>query len=228
MALVSTKNYLYLVAGNCAGALYRELKNCGSGSPDEILPEDRVNVGGIWTPSAGILLPRHPTMAGVVKLDQEAVNRVPLLLYINEDTTTTVSETINSVDIVNKHNLGIDLQLQDCLEGCVFDASGIVGAELLHCSARILCFNGEKFSLYLVKFGCVPSIDLGICAINVNSITEAGVSAGTDSGVQKGNVFICVVSCPHPVQKVAIDLVLTLAMVLFQVDNGEKLPQVSQ
>ena len=200
MALASTKNYLYLVARNRAGSLNWELKYCGSRSTNKVLPEDGVNVGGIGTPSARILLPRHLTMAGVVKLDQEAVNRVPLLLYINEDTTTTISETINSVDIVNKHNLGIDLQLQDCLEGCVFDASGIVGAELLHCSARILCFNGEKFSLYLVKFGCVPSIDLGICAINVNSITEAGVSAGTDSGIQKGNVFICVVSRPHPVQ----------------------------
>ena len=192
--------YLYFVTRNCARAFHWKLENCGSGSSDEVLPEYRVNVGGIGTPSARILLPRHLTMAGVVKLDQEAVNRVPLLLYIDEDTTTTVSETINSVDIVNKHNLGIDLQLKDCLEWCVFDASGIVGAELLHCSARILCFNGEKFSLYLVKFGCVPSIDLGICAINVNSITEAGVSAGTDSGIQKGNVFICVVSRPHPVQ----------------------------
>ena len=192
--------YLYFVTRNGARALHRELENCGSGSSDEVLPEDGVNVGAIGAPPARIPLPRHPTMVGVVELDQEAVYRVPLLLYIKENTSATVGETIDRVDVMNQHNLGIDLQLQDCLEGCVFDASGIVGAELLHCSARILCFNGEKFSLYLVKFGCVPSIDLGICAINVNSITEAGVSAGTDSGIQKGNVFICVVSRPHPVQ----------------------------
>ena len=129
---------------------------------------------------------------------------------------------------MNKHNLGIDLQLQDCLERRVLDASGIVCGELLHRSAGILRSNGEQFSLHLVKFGVVPSIDLGICAVNVDGVVEAGVSAGTDSGAQKADVVICLVSRPHPVQQVTVDLVFTLAMVLFQVDNGEKLPQISE
>ena len=220
--------YLYFVTRNRARALHRELENCGSGSSDEVLPEDGVNVGAIGAPPARIPLPRHPTMVGVVELDQEAVYRVPLLLYINENTSATVGETINRVDVMNKHDLGIDLQLQDCLEWCVLDASGIVRVELLHRSAGILRSNGEQFSLYLVKFGIVPSIDLGICAVNVDGVVEAGVSAGTDSGVQKGNVVICLVSRPHPVQQITVDLVLTLAMVLFQVDYGEKLPQISE
>ena len=213
---------------NGAGSLNWELENCGSGSSDEVLPEDGVNVGGIRALPARIPLPRHPTMVGVVELDQEAVYRVPLLLYIKENTSASVGETIDRVDVVNKHNLGIDLQLQDCLERRVLDASGIVCGELLHRSAGILRSNGEQFSLHLVKFGVVPSIDLGICAVNVDGVVEAGVSAGTDSGAQKGDVVICLVSRPHPVQQVTVDLVLTLAMVLFQVDNGEKLPQISE
>ena len=36
------------------------------------------------------------------------------------------------------------------------------------------------------------------------------------------------ISCPHSVQQVPIDLVLSLAMVLLQAHHSEKLPQVSQ
>ena len=70
-------------------------------------------------------------MVGVVQLDQEAMCSVPLLLHVNEDTTAAVGETIRGVDVVNKHNLRVDLDLEDCLEWCVLDAPGIVRAELL-------------------------------------------------------------------------------------------------
>ena len=192
-----------------------KLKNCGCGSPNEVLPEDGIDVGAIRVLPARISLPRPSTMVGVVQLDQEAMCSVPLLLHVNEDTTAAVGETIRGVDVVNKHNLRVDLDLEDCLEWCVLDAPGIVRAELLHCSAGILSLYGEQFPLNFAKFGVVSGIDLGICAVNVDGIVEAGVSAGTDSGSQKGNVFICLVPCPHPVQQVTIDLVFSLAMVLF-------------
>ena len=108
-----------------------KLKNCGCGSPNEVLPEDGIDVGAIRVLPARISLPRPSTMVGVVQLDQEAMCSVPLLLHVNEDTTAAVGETIRGVDVVNKHNLRVDLDLEDCLEWCVLDAPGIVRAELL-------------------------------------------------------------------------------------------------
>ena len=129
---------------------------------------------------------------------------------------------------MDENNLCIDLQLEDCLEWRILDASSIVGLKSLHCSARIFRPDGEKLSLHLVQLLIVSGIDLGIGAIDVDAVIETGVSAGTDSGLQQGNVFTCLVSCPHSVQKVPVDLVLTLAMVLFKAYHSEKLPQVSE
>ena len=112
MALASTKNYLYLVAGNCAGALYRELKNCGSGSPDEILPEDRVNVGGLGVFPARVLLPPKAAMVRIMELDDKPGGGVPLLLPVYENSPAAVGETIQGVDVMNKDDLCTDLQVQ--------------------------------------------------------------------------------------------------------------------
>ena len=175
------------------------MKNCGCGSPNEVLPEDGINIGAIGVLLARIPLPRQPTMVGVFELDHEAMYRGPLLLHVNEDTTATVGETIDCVDVVDEHDLCVDLEFEDCLERCVPNASGIVRAELLNCPAGVLSFDGEQSSLNLVKFGVVPGIDLGICAVNVDGIVDTGVSTRTYSGFQKGNVFICLVPRSHPV-----------------------------
>ena len=62
------------MAGNGCCSLHRELKDCGSGTADEVLPEDRVNVGGVGVAPAGILLSRHAAMVGVVELDLSLIH----------------------------------------------------------------------------------------------------------------------------------------------------------
>ena len=48
------------------------------------------------------------------------------------DFTASAGETLKCVNVVNKHGLGINFRIQDCLEWSVHDATGIVHAELLH------------------------------------------------------------------------------------------------
>ena len=221
-------SYLYFMACYGFSSFYWELENCGRGCSYLILPEDTVNVGGVRVFPARVFLPLKAAVVRIVELDNEPVDGVSLLLHINQNSTASVGEAIQSVDVVGEHNLPSNLQVQFCLERRVLDASGIVHFKCLYSPARIFRFHGEQFSLHLLHFGFVPSIDLGIGSIYVDGIVHTGVRTGTDSGLQQGDVIICIVSCPHPVQQVTVDLVLTLAMVLFQVNHSEKLPQVSE
>ena len=176
---------------------------------------------------AWVLLSFKATMVRIVEFHDEPMDSVTLLLHINENSTTTIGETVKCVDVVYENDFCADLQLQDRLEGRVLDAPCIVRLELLDGSARIFRFDGELFSLHLVQLRVVPGVDLSVRAIDVDGFVRTGVSAGADSGLQQGNVLTGVISCPHSVQQVPIDLVLSLAMVLLQAHHSEKLPQVS-
>ena len=216
------------MAGDGLSTFNRKLKDGGCGCSDLVLPEDRIYVGGLRVFPARVLLPLKAAMVGIVEFDHEPVDGLSFLLHINENSTASVGQTIKRVDVMDEDNLSVDLQLQDRLEGRVHDAPGIVRFERLHRSARIFRPDGEQLSLHLVQLGVVPGIDLGVGAIDVDGVVETGVNAGTDSGLQQGNVFTCLVSSPHSVQQVPVDLVFTLAMVLFQAYHREELPQVSE
>ena len=85
-------------------SLHWELKNCGCGCSNIVLPEDRVNVGGLRVLPARIFLPLKPAMVRIVEFDDEPVDRLSLLLHINENPTTSIGETIQRVDVVHKDN----------------------------------------------------------------------------------------------------------------------------
>ena len=180
-----------------------ELEHCGRGCSNKVLPKDRVNVGGLWMFPARVFLPLKSAMVRIVEFDDEPFDGLSLLFHINENSTASVGETIQRVNVVHKDNLCIELQLQDCLKWRVLDATRIVHMECFHRSARVFRIDCEHFSLYLVQFGSVPGIDLGVGAVDVDSVIETGVCLGTDSSFQQGNVFTCLISCPHPVQQVS-------------------------
>ena len=176
---------------------------------------------------AGVLLPQEAAMVRIVELDHQSVDGLALLLHTDEDTPTSVGETIDRIYVVDKDNFRVDLQVQDCLKRCVLDTASVVSLECLDCFARIFCFDSEQFSLYLIQFGPVSRVDFGVGSINVDGVFKTGVSFGTNSGSQEGDVLFCMMSCPHPVQKFPIILVLALTMVCFKSDNSETSPQVS-
>ena len=138
-------------------------------------------------------------MVRIVKLDGEPVDAVALLLHIDKDSAASVGEAIKSVDVVDKNNLGTDLQLQFCLERRVLDTSGVIHFELLHSSAGVLGLYDEKLTLHLAYFGVVPGVNFGVGAIGVDAVVEAGVSIGTNSGFQEVDVCLCVQPYPNPV-----------------------------
>ena len=93
---------------------HRKLKNGGCGCSDQILPEDRIDVGGIRVFSAKVLLSLKAAMFGIVEFDDKTMDGPPFLLHINKNSTASVCQTIQSVDVVDENNLCIDLQLEDC------------------------------------------------------------------------------------------------------------------
>ena len=114
------------MAGHGCCTLHWKLEDCGCGSSNHILPQDRVNVGGIRVFPARILLPLKAAMVRIVELDDKPGGGVPLLLPVNQNSPAAVGEAIECVDVMNKDNLCTDLQLQFFLEWCVLNAPGIV------------------------------------------------------------------------------------------------------
>ena len=100
------------MAGHGSGCLHWKLEDCGGGSSNHVLPEDRVNVGGLGVFPARVLLPLKAAMVRIVEFDNEPVDGLSLLLHVNEDSAAAIGETIQRVDVVDKHDLGVDLQLQ--------------------------------------------------------------------------------------------------------------------
>ena len=93
------------MAGHGCCSLHWELENCGCGSSNHVLPEDRVNVGGLGVFPARVLLPPKAAMVRIMELDDKPAGGVPLLLPAYENSPAAVGETIKCVDIVDKHNL---------------------------------------------------------------------------------------------------------------------------
>ena len=81
-------SYLYFMACYGFSSFYWELENCGCGSSYMVLPEDRVNVGGVRVFSAGVLLPLKAAMVRIVEFDNEPVDVLSLLLHVNENSST--------------------------------------------------------------------------------------------------------------------------------------------
>ena len=96
--------------------------------------------------SARILLSLKAAVVRIVKLDNESVDRFALPLYAYQDSTTSIGEAVNCVDVVDEDDLCVDLQLQFCLKRCILDAPGIIDTEGLHCSAGVFCFEVEQLS----------------------------------------------------------------------------------
>ena len=129
---------------------------------------------------------------------------------------------------MDQYHLTAYLQLQLGLKRRVSHTPRVVGVERLHYSACILGLDFEEFSFNLVQLGIVPGVDLGIGAIYVQGVAvQGGVGLGPNSCLQHGNVLFCLSTSSYSVQEVSVDFVLTLPMVLLQVDYSEEFPQVS-
>ena len=102
------------MTGHGCCSLHWKLENCGCGSSNHVLPEDRVNVGGLGVFPARVLLPLKAAMVRIVEFDNEPVDGLSLLLHVNEDSAAAIGETIQRVDVVDQDDLGVDLQLQFC------------------------------------------------------------------------------------------------------------------
>ena len=111
------------MAGDGRGSFHWELEHCGRRCSKKVLPKDRVDVGGVWVFPARIFLPLKATVFRVVEFDNQPSDGLSLLLHINENSSAPVGETIQCVDIVHEYNLGVDLQVQDCLKRRILDAS---------------------------------------------------------------------------------------------------------
>ena len=79
--------------GRCA--FDRKLKHGRCGCPNEVVPKDRVDVGGLWVLGARIFLPLKAAMVRIVELDDQSVDGFALLLDTDEDTPTSIGEAIN-------------------------------------------------------------------------------------------------------------------------------------
>ena len=62
------------MARDSCRTLDRELKNGGCGCSNQVLPEDRIYVGGIRVFPAGILLPLKAAMVRIVEFEDEPVD----------------------------------------------------------------------------------------------------------------------------------------------------------
>ena len=65
---------------------------------------DWVNVGCLGVSVARVFLSLEASMVRIVEFDDEPVDRLSLLLHINENPTTSIGETIQRVDVVHKDN----------------------------------------------------------------------------------------------------------------------------
>ena len=89
------------MAGHGCCSLHWKLEDCGCGSSNHVLPEDRVNVGGVRVFSAGVLLPLKAAMVRIVEFDNEPADGLSLLLHVNENSSTAVGETIQRINVVD-------------------------------------------------------------------------------------------------------------------------------
>ena len=78
-----TPLHLNFVTCDCRCSFERKLKDCCSGSADEVGPQHRVNVGGVRVFVGGILLSLTFSVLRVVKLHQHSLDSVAIFLNSN-------------------------------------------------------------------------------------------------------------------------------------------------
>ena len=150
--------------------------------------------------SAGILLALDAPMAGIVKPDGKSLDSFASFFNCDQHSSAAVSQSIESVHIVDKDYLSSDFQFEHSLKGGVLDAASVVGLECLDSSACIFGLDGEQFTVDLFQLAGVSGVHLGIGAVNVESILEDGVVPWPDSCLQQRNVLLRVSPYSNPVQ----------------------------
>ena len=82
------------MARDGSSTFHWKLKDGGCGCSDQVLPEDRIYVGGIRVFSAKVLLSLKAAMFGIVEFDDKPMDGLPFLLHINKNSTASVCQTI--------------------------------------------------------------------------------------------------------------------------------------
>ena len=62
---------------------------------------------------AWVLLSLKATMVRIVEFYDEPMDSVTFLLHINENSATTIGETVKCVDVVDENDFRVDFQIQD-------------------------------------------------------------------------------------------------------------------
>ena len=176
----------------CCSSLERKLEDRSCSSSKKVLPEDRIDVGGLWVFLARVLLPVELPMVGIVESDDESLDALTSSLHIDQHSSAAVCQSIEGVHVVDKDNFSSNLQLEHSLKGCVLDAPSVVHLECLHRPACISGLDGDQLTVDLLQFAGVSGVHLGIGAIYVEGIVEDGVRLWTDSCLQQGDIFLCV------------------------------------
>ena len=156
----------------CSSHLDWKLEYGSSGSSQEVLPMDWVNVGCTTVSVAGGFLSPESSVVGIVEFNKESFDGVPRHLHINQHSSAAVGQPIEGVNVVDQDNLTPDLELEYSLKRGVLHTASVVCVELLHSSAVGFCLDGEEFPVDLVQLGLVACIDLGICAIDVKCLAD--------------------------------------------------------
>ena len=183
-----------------SGTAERKLENRRCGSTKEVLPIDWINVSGTGVSVARVFLSLLAAMVGIVESHNKSLDSFASLLYIDQHSSTAVCQSIKGIDIVDKDDFSSNLQLQHSLERSVFDAACVIGLERLHRLASIFGLDGEELAIDLLQLAAVPGVHLGIGAIYMEGIFEAGIILWTHSCLQQGDIFLCVSSNSDPVQ----------------------------
>ena len=210
-----------------SGTTERKLENRCCSSSKEILPVDWINVSGTGVSVARVFLSLLAAMVGIVESHNKSLDSIASLLHIDQHSSAAVCQSIKGIHIVDKDHLCTNLQLEHSLKWSVFDATCVVGLEGLYCLASVFGLDGEELAVDLLQLAAVPGVHLGIGAIYMEGIFEAGIILWTHSGLQQGDIFLCVSSDSDPVEEVPIGFVFPLTVIFHKVDHLEKSPQVS-
>ena len=90
---------------------------------------------------AGFLLSSTFAMVWVVELNHKSLYSTIFLLHSNEHSSCSIGQSVKGVQVMDQNHLGTNLQLEDCLKGCVANASSVVLGECLDCPTFIFCLD---------------------------------------------------------------------------------------